>query len=416
MASVTIAGLALVASPAAHALDGPTSDQYDVRAGALFHVGAEAGVKSNDGAASATFQAATTVIPAHGTLTLAADGSFDYAPAAGFVGDDIFRYCLIAVAGTPCATGNISVVLSVKSTVERIGGADRFAVSAAASAGAFPAHVPVAYVASGAVFPDALSAGAAAGAQGAPVLLIEKDSVPAVVGTELSRLQPGKIVMLGGLNTLSAQVQTALSDYSGDVTRVGGADRYVVSAAVSRGVFAPMRPVVFIASGEVFPDALSGSAAVGIVGGPLLLVQKNSIPSDVAAEIARLTPLQIVVLGGKNTIADEVVTTLQRSANTIRIDGSDRFEVSASVSANTFAPADTHTVYVASGAGFPDALSGSAAAISKHAPVLLVTKDGIPAPVATELDRLKPTRIVVLGGENTVSAATEALLATHLAH
>ncbi|SDY85443.1 cell wall-binding repeat-containing protein [Herbiconiux ginsengi] len=297
--------------------------------------------------------------------------------------------------------------------VERIGGADRFAVSASASAKTFPPGVPVAYVASGAVFSDALSGSAIAGAQGGPVLLVGKDSVPDAIAAELRRLKPAKIVVLGGLNTISADVERALSAFGAGVSRIAGADRFAVSASISANGFAPGVDTAYVASGAVFPDALSGSAAAGLLGGPVLLVEKDSVPAAIAAELNRLKPKNIVVLGGINTISDATFMKLKPLATQIRrVDGADRFEVSANVSQDAFSGRDV--VYVASGAVFPDALSGSAAAIADKSPVLLVTKDSIPPSVATQLDRLDPYRIVVLGGPNTISDTVKGALEEYL--
>jgi putative cell wall-binding protein/Tol biopolymer transport system component len=291
--------------------------------------------------------------------------------------------------------------------VVRIGGADRYAVSAGVSGDTFGSGVPVAYVASGATFPDALSGSAAAGALHAPVLLVGKDFIPTPVAAELGRLKPNRIIVLGGTNSIDPSVEAALAGFSPSVTRIAGADRFDVSVAVSASVFGQFgasTPVAYVASGAVFPDALSGSAAAGYAGGPVLLVTKDTVPTLVAAELGRLRPGAIVVLGGTNTIDESVKATLSRIAPTTRVAGADRFAVSANVSASTF-PAGTRTAFVASGAVFPDALSGSAAAIRRVGPVLLVTADSIPDAVKTELARLKPTRIVVLGGTATVSDA-----------
>ncbi|MFB2585083.1 cell wall-binding repeat-containing protein [Herbiconiux liukaitaii] len=320
-----------------------------------------------------------------------------------------------AVTTTPTPTPSGPPVSN--SVIERIGGADRFAVSAGISAKKFSPGVPVAYVASGAVFPDALSGSAAAGVGSGPVLLVQKDDVPAVIGQELGRLKPQRIVVLGGTATVSASVQTALAAYvSGPskVTRVDGADRYAVSAAVSSS-FPAGAPVAYVASGAVFPDALSGSAAAGLAAGPVLLTTKDSVPAVVMAELSRLGPKSIVVLGGTNTVAESVVGELKRlQPATTRVAGADRFVVSAEVAEVSFT-ASGGTVYVASGQVFPDALSGSAAAIGAAAPVLLVTADTVPPSVAAQLTRLKPTRIVVLGGASTISEVVYEKLRTYLA-
>jgi putative cell wall-binding protein/peptidoglycan/xylan/chitin deacetylase (PgdA/CDA1 family) len=294
----------------------------------------------------------------------------------------------------------------------RYAGADRYAVAAAVSAGVFSPGVAVAYLASGETFPDALSGGAAAGKLGGPVLLVTKDSVPAAVKAELDRLNPQKIVVLGGTDTISAAVVNAVKPY-GATSRLSGADRYATSAAISASVFAPNAPVVYVASGLTFPDALSGGAVAGKLGAPVLLVSQNSVPAVIAAELARLKPAKIVVLGGTATVSESVKATLQKSAPTTRIAGADRYAVSAGISKSAFAPG-APVVYVASGQTFPDALSGAAAAAKQGGPVLLVSRDSIPSSVAAELDRLNPKKIVVLGGTASVSAAVATALQAYL--
>ncbi|MCS5717543.1 cell wall-binding repeat-containing protein [Herbiconiux sp. CPCC 205763] len=317
-----------------------------------------------------------------------------------------------ALAAPPPSSGRSTTVVP-DPFVERIGGADRFAVSAAISAHTFEPMVPVVYIASGEVFPDALSASAAAGAEGGVVLLTKRDAIPTPVATELRRLKPQRIVVLGGSDTVAPEVETALRAFSTMVDRIAGADRFAVSARVSASVFGSHRPVAYIASGSVYPDALSGSAAAGRLGGPVLLVGKDAIPTLVADELRRLAPAKIVVLGGVNTISETVKAELQTMGTTSRIDGVDRFAVSAAISAGVFPPG-VPTVYVASGAGYADALSGGAAAIANAGPVLLVTADTVPGAVAAELDRLKPRRIVVLGGPSSISDSTMEKLRTYL--
>jgi putative cell wall-binding protein len=391
------------------------NDAYTLTAGQTYTTPAGQGVFANDVDLGLTPLISIVSGPSHGSIDGLGDGgAFTYTPENTFSGDDSFIYCVKLAKAIPCLPLlTARVTLTVEPTIERIGGADRYAVSAGVSA-KFPAEIDTVYVASGAVFPDALSASAAAGAQDAPVLLVTKDTIPALVDAELRRLQPHRIALMGGTNTISAAVETALGTYSDVVERVGGADRYVVSAAVSRGVFAPHPAVAYVASGEVFPDALSGSAAAGLLGGPVLLVTKTGVPADVKTELDRLNPDRIVVLGGTNTVAESVATGLTAIAPTTRIDGADRYAVSASVSADAFDVDDTGTVYVASGEVFPDALSGSAAAIHNHAPVLLVTKDSVPAKIVSELERINPVHIVVLGGINTISEGTYTKLATYL--
>lgn len=309
--------------------------------------------------------------------------------------------------GTLYITNDISdtvSVLSVSATaaLSRIGGADRFAVSATVSAREFLPGVPVAYIASGTTFPDALSGSAAAGTRGGPVLLVNRDSIPDPVAAELSRLQPAKIVVLGGTDSISPAVQTLLARYSRSVTRLGGTDRYAVSAAISADTFPAGVSVAYVAAGATFPDALSGSAVAASNHGPVLLTERQALPDPVLTELKRLKPGWIIILGGTDSISTAVQAQLEALAPSTRVAGADRFAVSAALSAVNFIPG-VETVFIASGAVFPDALSGSVGAALNGSPVLLVTSTSIPPVVATELRRLKPARIVVLGGPATVS-------------
>ena len=65
-------------------------DAYTVSSGGL--TVSKPGVLGNDRDVDGTLTARLVTGPAHGTLTLQADGTFTYTPAAGFVGTDTFTY------------------------------------------------------------------------------------------------------------------------------------------------------------------------------------------------------------------------------------------------------------------------------------------------------------------------------------
>ncbi|MBN9187350.1 cell wall-binding repeat-containing protein [Microbacterium sp.] len=293
--------------------------------------------------------------------------------------------------------------------VSRASGADRFATSAAVSAATFAPGVPVAYLANGMTFPDALSGAAAAGAKNGPVLLTAASSIPAEISAELARLAPQRIVVLGGAGAVSdAVVAKAKTLTHGSVSRLSGADRYSTSAAISRATFATGVPVAYLANGMTFPDALSGAAAAAKLGGPVLLTATGALSAPVKAELSRLAPKKIVVLGGTGAVAEAVLrqARVYTHGTVTRASGADRYATSAALSAVTFA-SGVPVVYLADGLTFPDALSGAAAAGSRGGPVLLVEPGGIPEATADELIRLAPKKIVALGG---TGALTDAVL------
>ena len=98
------------------------------------------------------------------------------------------------------------------------------------------------------------------------------------------------------------------------VSRLAGNDRYGTAAAISAATFKPGVPVVYLATGLNFPDALAGAAAAGATGGPLLLVTTTTLPPATAAELARLKPARIVLLGSKAVVASEAGLAAEAAA------------------------------------------------------------------------------------------------------
>jgi putative cell wall-binding protein/spore germination protein YaaH len=297
----------------------------------------------------------------------------------------------------------------------RLSGADRYATAAAVSRSSFGSGVPVAYVATGTSYPDALAGGPAAARGGGPMLLTMRNELPSATASELARLRPAKIVILGGTSAVSASVANRLAGYatSGAVSRLAGADRYATAARVSRATFAPGVPVAYVATGTSFPDALAGGVAAGRQKGPVLLTSRTSVPAATKSELDRLNPARIVVLGGTSAISDAVASALRSytGGSVTRLSGPDRYATAVAVSRATTKTDAPRTVYLATGASFPDGLAGTPVAARSGGPLLIVPSGGLTDAVAAELRRLNPSRVVILGGPSVVSSSVAAQVA-----
>ena len=290
-------------------------------------------------------------------------------------------------------------------TPYRMAGPDRYATAATISSWHFAPGVPVAYVATGRNFPDALAVGPVAGRQGGPVLLTDPSSIPDATRNELARLRPQRIVIVGGEGVVSPGVAQQLQAFTGQpVARLAGADRYATAAEVARASFAPGVPAVFVATGRAFPDALTAGPAAAALGGPVLLVDPTSIPQATADALAWLQPRKVYVVGGPGVVSDGVAAALQGySAEPVaRLWGADRFATAASV-AQAFFGGPRFAVYLATGRNFPDALTAVPAASVNAAPLLLLTQTEVPAATANELLRIRPARTYVAGGSGVVT-------------
>jgi spore coat protein A len=195
-----------------------------------------------------------------------------------------------------------------------------------------------------------------------------------------------------------------------DVPRVAGPGRFATACAASARAYPDGAPVAIVATAGDFPDALAGGAAAAALGGPILLVERDRLPDETAAELRRLRPQRVIVLGGLRAVSAGIEQQLRAFAGALeRVAGESRYATAAALSRRVFSGA-VPTVYVATGSGFADALAGGAAAAAAGAPLLLAARDEVPEATAAELRRLSAARIVVLGGRSAISDATLGVL------
>ena len=210
------------------------------------------------------------------------------------------------------------------------------------------------------------------------------------------------MVVVGLLGLALATTTGALAQTAGpdeELQRWAGTDRIATAVDVARETFAPGVPVAYVSRADDFADALVGGVVAGLQGGPLLLTRTGSAPEATLAELRRLRPDRLVVLGGEAAVSSEATAALAEAAGAPveRLQGASRFATAAAVSQAGF-PTGTTTAFVANGLRFPDALSGAPAAAAADAPILLTAGGSLPGATVEELERLAPQRIVVLGG------------------
>lgn len=98
-----------------------------------------------------------------------------------------------------------------------------------------------------------------------------------------------------------------------------------------------------ISSGESFPDSLAVSPYASKEAYPILLVKRNSIPSNIKRLIDTSDLKNVYIVGGLNTISKDVENKL---TNTIeRFSGKDRYETSIKIANSKFK--DSKKAYLA---------------------------------------------------------------------
>jgi putative cell wall-binding protein len=280
-------------------------------------------------------------------------------------------------------------------------------------------------IAKGDVFSDALSGGPLATSEFAPILLTSTNSLPVSVKDQIKKLAPEKAIILGGTGSVSINVETQLKELGvTTIDRIGGKDRYAVSASVGERISISMESdTAIIASGEVFPDALSASTIAGPMGMPVLLVQSGNVPDSIQTYIKNHPEIKhFIIVGGPATVKQSVVDQIQKLRNTAnieRIGGKDRYEVSINVTKYGIHNygMDLSTVAFARGDLFPDALSGAPLANIYYAPILLTSTNSLEPKVDAFLKTFsegETKHIYIFGGTGSVSQKTENQLYNHI--
>lgn len=304
-----------------------------------------------------------------------------------------------------------STITPAAATVDRIFGVDRYATAVAVSQRAFPTgSMPsTVYLAAGLTYPDAIAAGPVAAADGAGLLLTESTRLTPAVETELRRLDPDVIVIVGGTGVIAPAVQTSASAIAPTV-RLGGVDRYDTAELLVRSEFATTGAThVFLATGTSYPDALTAGPAAGSRGAPVVLVD-GSRPALSPAALALLDDLgteTVTLVGGTGVISAGIqsqLATLLGASAVARAAGIDRYATAIEVNRQTFG-APSGDVFVASGFGFADALSISVYAAQQGKPLYLSVPYCAPDSVRSTLSSASVTTLTLVGGAGSIGAS-----------
>ena len=225
-------------------------------------------------------------------------------------------------------------------------------------------------LASGDAFPDSLAASPLGAYLDSPILLTKNGKLSESVREELKRLNPSYVLIMGGENAVSQEVENNVRNLGIGIKRISGLDRYQTAVAINDLIpFTSNK--AFVVSGENYPDALSIASYSGSMQYPVLFVQKEKVPQSVRGYMKENDISKSYVIGGQGIISTKVVDSLPGH---FRIYGSDRYETNFKVH-QTFASKDSESMYFATGGKFPDALSISPLASRNDSPIVLVDKN-----------------------------------------
>ena len=267
------------------------------------------------------------------------------------------------------------------------------------------------------VFADALGGAALAAHKNGPLLLTESGKLNPETLTEIRRIlpTPGTVYILGGTAAISPAVQTALTKLGYTVDRVAGQDRFETAVKIANTVDANATDVL-VATGTNYPDALSAGAAAGTYNGMVVvLTNGTTLPASTDAFLqGKLShgQLNVAAVGGA---ADKALKGAKYSGYDALV-GADRYQTSYLVAHEIFGAFGS--VGVATGANWPDSLSGGALMGERGGPLLLVDpKAGLSAAdnALVDVNRGAVNWAYVFGGTSALPLHVDQQLAADIA-
>ena len=334
--------------------------------------------------------------------------NYGYSLGSGVVGDAVIRSITVGCVTTPF---DFELPTLAPPSVIRLAGPDRYATAVEISKyGYLDGEPNTVYIATGTGYADALSAVPAAAADNAPLLLTTPTTLPAIVSTELIRLAPSEIIIVGGEGVVSAAVFAQLDalPFNPTVRRVAGVDRYATSQAIARDAF-PTATTAYVATGLGFPDALAAGPAASAAGGPVILVPgtASSVDANTLALLSELGVSTVVIAGGTSVVTSGIASQLDALYSVVRNAGADRYATAIAI--NEYAFSSETRAFLATGEGFADALTGAAMAATFGNPLYTSPTACMPAATLGSIEGLGVGTLVLLGGTGSLSIAVENL-------
>ncbi len=288
----------------------------------------------------------------------------------------------------------LATTVNAQSTTTRLAGQTRYDTCKEISKNGWTSAKNV-IIANGENYPDALGASALSNKYNAPILLVNGNSLKdnLMLSSELKRLNAKNIIILGGTGVVSQGIENSLKQNGYTLQRLSGKDRYETSIKTAEALENVSE--IVISNGEGFAGALSVAPVSGKNNIPVILVSRDSVPDVVQAYVKKHNIKTTYVLGDKTIISE---ATASKFPNVKRISGNTPYSLNQNIIKNFKEKMDFDTIYIASGEGFADALSGIGLAVKNSNPIIFASSASS-SDVRQLLNGKSIKNDIILGGE-----------------
>lgn len=204
----------------------------------------------------------------------------------------------------------------LENNIVRIGGINRDQTSAKIAENLNLTQGTPIVISNDSAFADALSISPKAGFSQWPVLLTGSNKLSEDVERYIENIKPSIVYIVGGNAAISENVKNRIKEITGyddnKIVRLGGQDRYETVEKINNYFYENNLDKVYVASGENFPDSLSGSVVAAIQGKPLVLVSQSSYVSGARSinNVTGTNKVTVNVFGGDKIITNYLVSKI----------------------------------------------------------------------------------------------------------
>lgn len=211
---------------------------------------------------------------------------------------------VIILGGTSVVSEGVTTQLkNMGLSIERISGSDRYETSVNI-AKRLSGQTDTAVIVYGKNFPDSLAIAAHAAQKGYPILLTQTDSLPLETKKVLTKYK--NTIVIGGTGVISDKIMGELPN----AKRYSGQNRYDTVSKVVDGLGVTFGEDIYVATGQSFADALTGSVLAAKKNSSLVLVQKDSVPSPVQSVLNSVSSSNVSIIGGMSAVSSKVENAL----------------------------------------------------------------------------------------------------------
>lgn len=309
---------------------------------------------------------------------------------------------LITAVSNVYAADDIYVVpTGSTATYNRMCGNSRYETAVAIAKNGWQ-QADYAIIASGENYPDALAAAPLAKKYDAPILLTNKDSLNDATKQCLEDLKVKQCLIVGGNGAVSSDVENAINSLGIQTTRLAGSDRYDTAIQIANQL--DNVNSIAVVTGNSYGDALSIGSEAGINNMPIILMPKDYIPDSVKNYLANHNIQKSYIVG---SVEEVNVSVGEQFPNPERIDGPNAYTRNIFTIYRFDSDYANNETCLATGTNFADALAGTAYAVKKGIPIVLIPNGDYESIHSYMFGRERTDKTVdILGGEGVISNNT----------